>query len=428
MRRKDPYIMNKSLQQTACVALPKGLGGVLTVVLNSILLTHMAPADFGAYAICLTLVALADGVLGAAIDMSVVKLASVHRLHDQARAAAVERWGVAVKLAASLALVSVTLALAGPLSSALFKRPEPELLVLAMAVASGVLLLRSAFLNLQLQQRFGAYAGLELLAQALRVGGIGAVLLWLRPSAQVLMAVAALCTLTALLGAAWLVRPRLPRRGLLPRREGRELAHALHWIFITFAFSALLSRADLLLLTQYSTLEQVGLFAAAQVLAQIPELLGSYLAVVVSPKVAPASHAGTLLGLMARVQGGLLALSLLVLLSGFGLLYFGAAWLPKGYAGSAQVLVFLLAGSLAAMCAFPVAIPYLMFVKPDFIFKLDLYTLPLLLAAYYFAIPEAGAIGAAWVSGGARLLKLGLMQACAWNWARQGLPAGTATL
>ncbi len=420
--------MKKSLQQTAYVALPKGLGGVLTVVLNSILLTHMSPADFGAYAICLTLVALADGVLGSAIDMSVIKLASVHRLHDIARAAAVERWGVTFKLAASLALVSLALATAGPLSSALFKRPEPQLLVLAVAVAGGVLLLRSVFLNLQLQQRFGAYAGLELLAQALRVAGIAAVLLWFQPSAQALMAVAALCTLTALLGAAWLVRPQLPSRGMLPRRESRELAHVLHWMFITFAFSALLSRADLLLLTQYSTLKQVGLFAAAQVFAQIPELLGTYLAVVVSPKVAPASHSGTLLKLMARVQGGLLALALLLVLSGLGLLQFGAGWLPKSYAGSAEVLEFLLAGSLAAMCAFPVAIPYLMFVKPDFIFKLDLYTLPLLLAAYYFAIPAAGAVGAAWVSGGARLIKLGLMQVCAWNWARQGLPAGTASI
>ncbi len=418
--------MNKSLQQTAYVALPKGLGGVLTVVLNGVLLTHMAPADFGAYAICLTLVALADGVLGSAIDMSVIKLASVHRLHDLPRAAAVERWGVAIKLAASLALISVALLLAQQLSGALFKRPEPQLLMLAMAVGAGVLLLRSAFLNLQLQQRFAAYAGLELLVQALRVGGIAAVLLWFQASAQALMTMAALCTLTALLGAVWLVRPHWPRQDPLPRREGRELGQTVRWMFLTFAFSALLTRADLLLLTQFSSLEQVGLFAAAQVFAQIPELLGTYLAVVVSPKVAPASHAGTLRALMSRVQGGLLLLALLLLLAVPALLHFGAAWLPHGYAGSVEVLMLLLAGSLAAMCAFPVAIPYLMFVKPDFIFKLDLYTLPLLLAAYYFAIPAAGAVGAAWVSGGARLLKLGLMQACAWNWARQGLPAGAA--
>nr|WP_316640531.1 hypothetical protein [uncultured Roseateles sp.] len=415
------------MQQTACVALPKGLGGVLTVLLNSLLLSHMAPAEFGAYAICLTLVALADGVLGSAIDMSVIKLASVYRLSDLARAAAVERWGVALKLAVSLGLVCVALLLAERLSGALFKRPAPQLLVLALAVAAGVLLLRSAFLNLQLQQRFGAYAALELLAQALRVGGIAAVLLWSRPDAQVLMAVAGLCTLTALLGAAWLVRPRWPGQDLLPRREGRELAQAVRWMFITFAFSALLSRADLLLLTQYSSLEQVGLFAAGQVFAQIPELLGSYLAVVVSPRVAPASQSGTLRVLMSQVQGGLLLLALLVMLAVPVLLHFGAGVLPRAYAGSAEVLMLLLAGSLAAMCAFPVAIPYLMFVKPDFIFKLDLYTLPLLLAAYYFAIPAAGAVGAAWVSGGARLLKLGLMQACAWNWARQGLPAGAAT-
>lgn len=413
--------MRKSLLQTACVAVPKGLGGVLTVLLNGVLLSHMAPGDFGIYAICLTLVALADGVLGSAIDMSVVKLASVYRLDDLPRADAVERWGVAIKLMITVALVCTALPMAGPLSSTVFKHPSPQLLMLVLGVAGGVLLLRSAFLHLQLQQRFGAYAMLELLAQALRVGGIAAVLLWSQASAQSLMTMSVVCTLVALLSAGWLVRFRLPQQAILPGREGRELIRALRWMFVTFAFSAFLSRADLLLLTQFSTLEQVGLFAAGQVFAQIPELLGSYLAVVVSPKVAPASRAGTLLTLMLWVQGSMMVIAIVLVVAVFAFMHFGAAWLPHGYTGSVEVLILLLAGSLAAMFAFPVAIPYIMFFKPDFIFKLDLYTLPLLLVAYYFAIPSAGAIGAAWVSGGARLFKLGLMLICTWIWARRSL-------
>lgn len=43
------------------------------------------------------------------------------------------------------------------------------------------------------------------------------------------------------------------------------------------------------------------------------------------------------------------------------------------------------------------------------------------LVAYYYAIMSAGAVGAAWVSGGTRIIKAARLLTCAWCWAKHGI-------
>lgn len=411
--------MRLALYQAACVAVPKGLGGVLAVVLNGLLLVRMTPVEFGVYMICVTLVTLGDAVLGSAIDMSSIKLASAYRLHDMRRAVAVEQWAAVLKIALTTAVLAAVLPLASTISPALFHRDDPALLTLVLAVAAGVLLMRSISAHLQLRQRFGAYAGLELLAQAMRAMGIGAVLLWFEPTAMTLTWAAAGGTVVALVAGVRIARLHWQPLDLR-WAEGADFVRHLRWMLATFAFSSLLARMDLLLLTPWSTMEQVGIFAAAQVFASIPEMLGMWLAVVFSPRVAPARLNGTLRHLMNRVQLALAGIAALVILATWVVVQWGTQWLPPGYAGSTDVLMPLVLGALAGMLALPVTVPFLMFTKPGFILTYDLVTLPILLLAYYWAIGHSGAVGAAWVSGGSRIIKAAVLQGSAWMWMRPG--------
>lgn len=413
--------MKAALYQAACVAVPKGLGGVVTLVLNGWLLTRMTPVEFGLYALCLTLVALADGIVGAAIDMGVVKLASTHRHHDARRARAAEWWALLGKLSVSGAVAMLLLITGRPLAQALFHRDDLPLLLLAMCVATCVLLLRSLGVRLQVRQRFEAYAMLELMAQALRVAGILAVMLWWTPSAQSLTTAAVVTgVLTLLLGLPVAgVRWRAER---LSWRDGRELLATSRWLLMTFATSAVLSRVDVLLLTQWSQLEQVGIFAAAQVFAAIPEMLGMWLSVVLSPRVLPAAREGLLRALLLRMQMVLAALAVAVALVAMVLLHGQAGWLPEGYVRMADVLMPLLIGALAGLMAMPLVVPTVMFTRPAFVVAYDLLSLPLLLWAYHLAITQSGAVGAAWVNAGSRILKTVLLHAMAWKWA--GAPQG----
>lgn len=409
-----------ALFQAACVAVPKGLGGVLTVALNGVLLTRMTPAEFGVYAICLTLVLLADGILGAAVDMSAIKLASARRLHDTSRAVAIEQWAVLTKLLAFVLLGLCVMVVAEPVTQLLFHRTDGLLLAVVTATGLGVLMQRSLFLNLQLRQRFAAYAGLELFAQGLRVAGVVLVIVLVPVNAMALM-LAALAG-TVLTGLAGLRIARIPTAWpRWQRHDGVEFGQTLRWMLITFASSAVLARIDVLLLTRGSTIEQVGLFAAAAVFAQIPELLGMYLGIVFSPRIATASATGDLRRMMAQVHTGLLLFAMLVFGGALLALHLAGDLLPVDYARSVDVFIPLLLASVVGMIALPVAVPFIMFVRPSLILKYDLLTLPMLLIAYHFAIESQGALGAAWVSGSARILKSGVLQVCAWMWARESV-------
>lgn len=418
--------MKATLLQMACVTIPKGLGGVLTIVLNGVLLARMTPAEFGVYSVCLTLVILAEAVLGTAIDMSAVKIASAYSRCDMQRVVAVEQWAIIVKLGVSALTLSTLLAFAASASQALFHRHDPILLALTLSVAAGVLMMRSLSTHLQLRQRFGAYASLELLAQALRVCGIAAVLMWFDPSAEMLIWAALAGTLLSLIGGLQITQLRW-QHWCLEWSDGKEFLRTLRWMLATIAFSSLLSRIDLLLLTRWSSIEQVGVFAAAQLFALIPEMLGLWLTVVFSPRVVPARADGTLLRLMARVQICLGAFALVVGFGAWILLQSGAIGLPASYGQSTEVLMPLLIGALTGMLALPVTMPYLLFTRPRFTLAFDLLSLPLLVLVYHWAISESGAVGAAWVSGGTRIIKAVVLQASAWWWARQGSNTLTTT-
>ena len=427
--------MKKTLTHFALVAVPKVLGGAFSVAISGVLLHYLGPAEFGVYAIALTIVALTEGVLGASIDMGVLKRASMAGGVSVADARRFEQSGIFFKLALG-AIVLSFLAVAGePLAQHLFGHtPETvpafaaiPLLLLIGGVAAGMLLLRSLLLHLQLAQRFGAYCVLESWTQLLRVAGAVIAITVLTPSASTLLGMMLLGTLAALALGIGLARPlwTAPRPSMA---ASRELMRTIRWFLATFAFSASLSRIDVLLLGKFGSLEHVGIYAAGQVFAQIPELLGTYLAVVFSAKIAPACASGQFPALLRKVQTACWSAAVLLWGGAFALVQIGTPWVPAAYADSTTIMLVLLPGTLAAMCAFPVAIPYVMFVRPRFIFLLDLVTLPIVLLAYYLAIREAGAVGAAWVTGLTRFIKLSAIQYVAWRWARCGIQPSLAVM
>jgi hypothetical protein len=93
--------------------------------------------------------------------------------------------------------------------------------------------------------------------------------------------------------------------------------------------------------------------------------------------------------------------------------------LPPSFARSVDVFLILLPGCLVSMAVFPLALPYLMFVRPRFFLIMDIVSLPLLLVLYAFAIQKQGAIGAAWVTSLARVTK-GLIAQVAAFWLASG--------
>lgn len=419
--------MKQGIREFVLVAGPKVMAGVLFIAINALLLRFLGPREFGIYSLCTAIIFLADGVLGAAFDMGVLRLAPLHQAQEPGRALAIERVALALKLSLIFIAISVLSAFSTEISEGLFHQEDLEhLIYLTCLGAAGSLLLRSVLTHVQLTRRFSAYGMLDLSQSLLKIGFVVIVLIWFKPTPAALLGAVAAGPLLVFLWGVWR-EGVLPLGGRLGYREAfGEFVPVVKWFLVTFSFSAMLSRADIFLLAWFSDIEQVGIFSGAMVFAMIPELLGSYLAVVLGPRIMPHFRDGRFPHLYKRVQVVCLAAALIIYLLAFvGLDLVAPYVFPGSFAASASVLLILLPGTLAAMTAFPLAIPFVMFVRPKFIFALDLASAPLLVALYFFAIQEYGALGAAWVASLSRVIKLGLVQLMAWKWSGGKYPAPT---
>ncbi|MFN6978530.1 MAG: hypothetical protein ACK4OP_10435, partial [Gemmobacter sp.] len=141
---------------------PKVAGGALTLGLGLVLVGHLEAADYGRYAYAVTLILLADAVIGTPFDLAVIRLVQTRVGDDDAGAAAVERTAFWLKLAVTAVLAAAAAPVAGGATGGLMP--------LVAAGAASLMALRSALLHLQLRQRFRAYGAVELAHVALKLG------------------------------------------------------------------------------------------------------------------------------------------------------------------------------------------------------------------------------------------------------------------
>lgn len=408
----------------ALVASPKVLGGALTVALNAVLLKFLTPADYGAYALCITAIMLSDGVIGSAIDNTMLKLVQVQPDVEGAHAGALEKAALLLKAALWLAGSLLVLPLAAPMSRRAFQQDgRASLVALALFGAGTVLLFRSLLAHWQVRRRFREYSRLDLLHVLLKFGSVGALLLAAaRPSVEMLVLLIGVAPLAVVALAASRSAFPIPwvRTG---RAELAEVGQVAKWFLVTYGISALIGRLDLLCLAEISRIEEVGMYAGGQVFAMIPDMLGSYVAVVLAPRLMGYWREGVLRRLLKALLlwGG--ALSLLLVAASWLARPALTALFPPAFRPSSQVFLILLPGSLAAMLAFPLAIPFLMFAQPRRILLIDLWTLPVVAGLLVALTARYGAAGAAWAATLSRLGKIALIQWAAWRILNREPPA-----
>jgi O-antigen/teichoic acid export membrane protein len=408
--------MTSRLREMAVVATPKVLGGALTVALNVVLLRFLQPAAYGAYALCAMAIMTSDGVVGSAVDNAMIRSVQVQPGVESPAARGLEKSALLLKMALWLVAVLILVPVAAPLSRRVFGESGSWLLVVITLFGAGtILLFRSVLAHWQVRSRFREYGRLDLLNVALKFGTIAVLLATYRPpSVEMLVLLAGIAPLAVVALSA--ITPGYPiLRSPVTAAQFREVGHVAKWFLATYGVSALINRMDLVCLSGFSSIEEVGVYSGGQVFALIPEILGGYVAVVLSPRILGYWRDGLLRGFFRSIlrYGGALSLAVLA-----------AAWLagpaltalfPPGFRSSAQVLLVLLPSSLAAMLAFPLTIPFLMFARPRQILAIDLGTLPAVLGLYAYLAARHGAVGAAWATTIARCGKIGLMHWAAWR-------------
>lgn len=421
--------MRKTLGELLLVALPKIAGGGLTFLFNVILLRYLGPEQFGIYSLCVAAILLSEGIIGTPFDFAVLRLAQRHLDSAPGLALLIEQSAIWLKLLTISIAGGIAALLAPWIEAQVFAREDTAHLVyFSVFAVCAMLLFRSVLTHVQVRRRFAHYGALDLLHIVIKFGGIGLLIALSVPSPDSLLTFWVLGPLLATgLGLHYVARPLL--HGLSWKRQSvAEVFLFSKWYLLTTALGATMGKMDIFMLSGYTRMYEVGLYSGALVFALIPELLGTYIATVLSPRIVPACKAGTFAQLFARVQ--------LLLLGGAALIFLLAWWLweplsglllPPQYQRSAEVLLILLPGSLAGMTTFPLALAFVLFAHKKLLFYLDLASLPFLVACYVWLLPDYGAIGAAWIASTFHVVRSIIVQLLAFVWSRRHDPLGDCT-
>ncbi len=384
----------------------KVAGGVSLLALNVWVAQHLSPASYGWFAIASTASLLVDGVVGSAIDAAVIKQSDGA---PTATPSAAERAGLILKLGAGAALCAAAAAISliagvGALSIA----------VLSMLAGTGLLALRSVLVYLQLRERFTRFAVIDLAHTVARWGFVAGGLM------------AAASSTTAIAGfaaAAWAVASMamlgLTQRAASAGNEGGKgdvyaVSRAAGVALATTAVGAIVARLDLLLIGAFGTAHDAGIFGAASTIALAPTWLGAYLAPVFSARILPYCRDQRLQPLFRTVQSGLVMVAVVGV--AFGAVAGPALIervLPAEYAAAGEVVPVLLIAGAAGFVTFPLVLHTLLFLSPRTYLTIDLASLPVLIPLYVVAARQNGAIGVAWVTAVAVLVKAAIAHTAA---------------
>lgn len=403
-----------SLTQVVCAKLVAGGSAVL---INVALFRYLDTASFGLIGVCLAFVLLVDGVLGSALDMSVLKLAPSR---EGPSALAIHSCAILTKLAVGALFGVIAFIFRSSLSNSIFHSSDHgALIVWTIGAITAMLLLRSAQVYVQTSGEFGRYGRIDVAHGTLRIAGIAFLILCNTVTPLTVLAVFTIAPLIPF--ASWAARHAdviaawRPGLHVFP-----EIWRAIRWILLTFTLASMISRLDVVLVSKWGSLKDAGLYSAALVFAMVVQIAGSYVAVLLTPKVAPALADGTFGTLFRDVQLALYAAGAI------GFLLFLVAWrmfghivLPPAYTQAGDITQILMIGAIAGFMTFPLTLTFVMFVRPRFLFLMDCATVPLFIAANYYAIPRFGAVGAAVITAVANAGRALIVQVLAWRWSRE---------
>lgn len=401
------------------VAGPKILAGGLQFLLMLALLRYFDPEHYGLISVCLSGVLLSDSILGGATDSGVLRLASSSSAGSLLRSLQFQQAGLVLKLAGVLLVAIPAFFLARRISLLLFQTGEDvRYLGMSCLALIGMLVLRSVQMHYQVSGRFLAYGASDLGSSVLKFGGIGILLLLSRPSPGWVLALYAIGPLAI---AAWILTSSGRSLISTPFSGGafRELISHVKWFLAVSATGTLMARMDVFILSSMDGVGSAGVYSAAQMIVLIPQLMGSYIAVVFSPRIMPMWESGTLRKLYQNFQLGIISVAVIAFLAAVVLMpQVSDILFPKAFHRSGPVILALLPSGLCALVNFPLTILLLLFLKPRLLVALDCIFLPILLFAYGWAIRSYGVIGAASITSAAALIKTAIMQTVAWRMLR----------
>lgn len=379
---------------------------LLAVFLGGVIAARMGGAEvYGGFVSGIALALLLDGVLGTALDLEVVRTASIDSPSRQLEAQRVTfhlKWVFVVSLAV-LSLAAVTV----------FGLDTGSLPVFpALFAALGVLLARSVAVNLQVKRCFKTYSRLDAVQSLLRLAAFGFVGVLGAATAGNLLSSYALVGLAVV---AWGIRSG-NLSGVATHWpniiESKRLLTSIGATFLIIACGSITGRGDVLFLSFSVDEHTLAPYGVASQITQLLSQLALYVSVVTQPRILRDQREGKL-GQLALANAGLFLLASLVCLVAFqsGLVEKGIVWVfGDGFMLAYPLLQILVIGGLADLLIVPVFMTLAVLTCKRWVAFGESLIAILFFCALGFVlakVPEDQQLGSvAWIFVGTRLAKL----------------------
>ena len=365
----------------------------------------LGPTDYGLFSLALAVMLIFTELADVGLNISLVRFATPYWTTDPARGDLICKTILKYKgLTASVVCV-VGLFISNPLAQRIFSIPELAGLLRAGFVGVlGNVFLDYTAANLQSRKNFTGYALLRF------TDGIGkliavvslALLGWLTPFFT-LLAFALVPLLSVAIGSRL-----LPLRFLRGNGDARkcisDLLRFAKWIVASAMLLMLFQRLDVLMLGYLTNTREVGIYAAGFTLASLIYMIARSMTTVLLPTVSEVKQRDALSIYIRESFRYTIPLFLLLLPFLWSAKFLIFRLYGASYSGSVNVFRVLAFGRLLAILTAPVGIVAYAINRPQVFTVANASQLAANCLGNYFLIPKYGALGAAIVTSGTRIV------------------------
>ncbi len=390
-------VLTRTARQSGVVFAGNIISTVLSIVATILIARNLGPVNYGVLAIYLSIYTTILGLTDFGLGTTAVKLISSNLEKNPHKANTFMKMIIAMELVAGVVVALVGLIFSASIANAL--GGEHLLFPVRMAFLASVFASTGAFIGpfLTAHQQFFKNAAFGALTSLFKTLGVVALFMVMALNLNnVIIFYTCINIIAFFIGLLIVPKGYMEKTTKTENKKAfKEIFHFSKWILLSYFASVIASRLDVFLLSSFKGSEEVGLYAAAQQLAQIMPLFIGAISTVLLPRVSKMKTKKEFKSYAKKVLLGSIAIDLalipvLVFADVLVQLIFGAK-----FDGSIVLFKILLVGFMCAVVVNPISLIFYAKNKPKILTGINYATLVITVALNLILIPRFGATGAA---------------------------------
>jgi len=398
------------LKQLTVVTVARGIGFVLAIATNILLVRLLGPAEYGFLALSLALITIFIGILSEALDVALLRFLPLHLATNSGRA---ERYFLSAVTLKGIFMVGLAvvgfLAMDSVAPWLSLTEGRTELLSWSLVGVAGTMLLRSCVAYYQATHQLRRFVYAELCHTLCKLFFVGfCAAMGVLTAINAVAGLGLIALVVGVLTCGYLVKSE----GIVLKAAPEQTAEVWHftkWVMLSFTIATMYSRADIPLLAHFRGAAEVGHYSAAITLSSVSEIILSFAGGAVTPKIMLWMEQGRMTDFLRRclLYGMVPCLVAIVgvwILAEpiIGLLY------SETYRPTVFLFQILSTGTLLWCLALPLAAPLVCMHRPRWEVLQNIMVLLLMAGGSVLLIPSYGAIGTAYLVSGLKILTTGI--------------------